>query len=61
MKLFKTYSEKEVALRTSSIVQSSVAVAKASPSRKNQQRRVESPAEKQKRTARSFYEKRHRK
>ncbi|KAK8796774.1 hypothetical protein WA588_000901 [Blastocystis sp. NMH] len=35
--------------------------AKASPSRKNQQRRVESPAEKQKRTARSFYEKRHRK
>ncbi|KAK8821904.1 hypothetical protein WA538_000002 [Blastocystis sp. DL] len=35
--------------------------AKASPSRKNQQWRVESPAEKQKRTARSFYEKRHRK
>ena len=49
------------ALRTSSIVPLSVAAAKASPSRKNQQRRVESPAENQKKNARKFYDKRHKK
>ena len=48
-------------LRTSSIVPSSVAAAKASPSRKNQQRRIESPAEKQKKNARKIYDKRHKK